>query len=140
MDRLSGSSPDLEQNAKVSNHLTNALVDNFSWKNLTVKVKDRATKNEIEILSDSCGFVRAGEMLAIMGPSGSGKTTLLNALAHRQAAARATTTGEIFANGQTMTLRNVQQLSAYVEQEDALIGSLTVQETLRFAVGLALPS
>lgn len=140
MDSSSSSSPDLEQNAKVSNHLLNDLVESFSWKGLTVRVKDRGTKKPIEILSDSCGLVKAGEMLAIMGPSGSGKTTLLNALAHRQAAAHSTTTGSIFANGQTMSLRQIQQLSAYVEQEDALIGSLTVKETMRFAVGLALPT
>ena len=131
---------DVEGNRRISNHLMNDLVDDFSWKALTVKVKDRGTKKVIEILSNSSGVVRAGEMLAIMGPSGSGKTTLLNALAHRQAAAKATTTGEIFANGQKMNLRMMRELSTYVEQEDALIGSLTVRETMRFAVGLALPA
>lgn len=134
------SNGDLEGNYKISNHLTNNLVDDFSWKDLTVKVKDRGTKQVIDILSSSCGVVRAGQMLAIMGPSGSGKTTLLNALAYRQAAAKSTTTGEIFANGQKMNLRKMRELSTYVEQEDALIGSLTVRETMRFAVGLALPS
>jgi ABC-type multidrug transport system ATPase subunit len=78
-------------------------------------------------------------MLAIMGPSGSGKTTLLNALAHRQAAAGATTTGDIMANGQKLSLQTLRQLSSYVEQEDALIGSLTVEETMKFAAGLSLP-
>lgn len=131
---------DLEKDHKVSNHLVNDLVDSFSWKDITVRVKDRGTKKAIDILSSSCGVVRAGDILAIMGPSGSGKTTLLNALAHRQAAARSTTTGEIFANGQKMNLQKMRDLSTYVEQEDALIGSLTVRETMRVAVGLALPS
>ncbi|KNB06497.1 hypothetical protein FOXG_07190 [Fusarium oxysporum f. sp. lycopersici 4287] len=79
-------------------------------------------------------------MLAIMGPSGSGKTTLLNALARRVAAAGATTTGDILGNGQKMELQMTRNLSTYVEQEDALIGSLTVRETMIFAARLALPS
>jgi ABC-type multidrug transport system ATPase subunit len=34
----------------------------------------------------------------------------------------------------------MRNLSSYVEQEDALIGSLTVKETVNFAARLALPS
>ncbi|KAJ5896564.1 uncharacterized protein N7473_005963 [Penicillium subrubescens] len=79
----------------------------------------------LSILTEAAGIVNAGEMLAIMGPSGSGKTTLLNALAHRVAAAGAITTGDISANGQKLTLQLVRDLSGYVEQGDALIGSLT---------------
>jgi ABC-type multidrug transport system ATPase subunit len=78
-------------------------------------------------------------MIAIMGPSGSGKTTLLNTLAHRAAAAGATTHGDILTNGQVINWQNLRHLSAYVEQEDALIGSLTVRETMNFAARLALP-
>jgi ABC-type multidrug transport system ATPase subunit len=79
-------------------------------------------------------------MLAIMGPSGSGKTTLLNALAHRVAAAGATTTGDILVNGSKASLQLIRGVSRYVEQEDALIGSLTVRETMIFAARLSLPS
>ncbi|XWW94595.1 hypothetical protein V2A60_002540 [Cordyceps javanica] len=75
-----------------------------------------------------------------MGPSGSGKTTLLNAIAHRIAAAGSTTRGDILVNGQPTNLQNIRDLSAYVEQEDSLIGSLTVKETMGFAARLALPS
>ena len=74
-----------------------------------------------------------------MGPSGSGKTTLLNTLAHREAAAGATTIGEILTNGQPIDWHQLRHLSSYVEQEDALIGSLTVRETMDFAARLALP-
>ncbi|OCK75191.1 putative ATP-binding cassette transporter [Lepidopterella palustris CBS 459.81] len=131
---------DLELNRVHSAHLINNVVHDFSWKNLNVKVKDRKTMKPLSILTDSNGFVEAGEMIAIMGPSGSGKTTLLNALAHREAAAGATTNGDIMANGQQMSLKKIRQLSSYVEQEDALIGSLTVRETMMFAAGLGLSS
>jgi ABC-type multidrug transport system ATPase subunit len=77
-------------------------------------------------------------MLAIVGPSGSGKTTLLDALAHRVAAAGATTTGDISANGQELSLQLIRDISSYVEQEDALIGSLTVREMMMFAARLSL--
>lgn len=82
---------------------------------------------------------QAGEFIAIMGPSGSGKTTLLNTLAQRVATAGASTQGEILVNGQVVTWQELRHLSAYVEQEDALIGSLTVRETMNFAARLALP-
>lgn len=139
-----GSSPgntevDLELNHTESGYLANDSVQNFSWHDLEVRVKDRATKAPLSILTEAAGLVKAGEMLAIMGPSGSGKTTLLNALAHRVAAAGATTTGDICANGQKLTLQLVRDLSGYVEQDDALIGSLTVRETMIFAARLALP-
>lgn len=130
---------DLEMNRAQSNYLANDSVESFSWRDLQVKVKDRKTKAPLSILTESAGIVQAGEMLAIMGPSGSGKTTLLNALAHRVAAAGATTTGDIQANGQKLSLQLIRDLSSYVEQEDALIGSLTVRETMIFAARLALP-
>jgi ABC-type multidrug transport system ATPase subunit len=57
--------------------------------------------------------------------SGSGKTTLLNVLAHRA--------------GVPTDLSTFRKLSCYVEQEDALVGSLTVRETLYFAAQLGLP-
>lgn len=130
---------DLELNPVVSIHLLNDLVRTFGWQNINVTVKDRATKGPLPILTSASGLVEAGEMVAIMGPSGSGKTTLLNTLAHRVAAAGATTQGDVLANGQCITWEKLRHLSAYVEQEDALIGSLTVHESMDFAARLALP-
>ena len=72
-----------------------------------------------------------------MGPSGSGKTTLLNALAHRDAAAGANPEGITLVNGASQSKEAFRQMSSYVEQEDALIGSLTVRETLDFAARLS---
>lgn len=108
----------------------------LSWHNLTVTVKDRATKRQREILSKASGFVRRGEIMALMGPSGSGKTTLLNTIAQRQTG---TSSCQVLVNGAERSLGTHRQISSFVEQEDTLIGSLTVEESLHFASRLALP-
>ena len=77
--------------------------------------------------------------MAIMGPSGSGKTTLLNLLANRITASKAKTYGTVSINGSEASPITLRSVSSYVEQEDALIGSLTVRETLDFAARLSLP-
>lgn len=116
---------------------SNEDVNSLSWHDLTVTVKDRATKHERDILSRSSGIVQRGEMLALMGPSGSGKTTLLNAIAQRQGDK---VSGKVLVNGAERSLDEHRQISSFVEQEDTLIGSLTVEESLYFAARLALPN
>ncbi|KAH7032565.1 putative ABC transporter [Microdochium trichocladiopsis] len=120
--------------------LTNMDIRSFGWRGVSVCVNDRQSKQPKEILSDVNGFVRAGELLALMGPSGSGKSTLLNVLAQRTSTLAADIQGSMFINGRDPDPRTFRRVSAYVEQEDALVGSLTVRETLNFATRLALPS
>jgi len=74
-----------------------------------------------------------------MGPSGSGKSTLLNVLAHRTASLNASVKAAVYINGSPANPKTFRRISAYVEQEDALVGSLTVRETLNFAARLSLP-
>jgi ABC-type multidrug transport system ATPase subunit len=71
-----------------------------------------------------------------MGPSGCGKTTLLNVLAHRNFSG-AGIEGKMLVNGTEPSLAEFRRSSSYVEQDDALIGSLTVKETMNFAARLA---
>ena len=73
-----------------------------------------------------------------MGPSGSGKTTLLDCLAYRKRQG-ISQQGEITINdGFETSSTSMRNVSSYVEQEDTLIGSLTVRETLSFAARLSL--
>jgi ABC-type multidrug transport system ATPase subunit len=71
-----------------------------------------------------------------MGPSGCGKSTLLDTLAGRLASS-ATSEGDIRVNGHKASLSYGG--AAYVTQDEVLIGTLTVRETLMFVARLRLP-
>ncbi|CAG8351186.1 unnamed protein product [Penicillium salamii] len=152
----SARSPDLERNDG-GDFLMNQTVQNFSWRDLTVTVKDRETKQSRDLINLISGDAQhgmqpgsyripknitdmccAGELIALMGPSGCGKTTLLNVLARRAASSGAKVIGETYVNDSQVDSKTFQRMTSYVEQEDALIGSLTVQETLKFAADLSL--
>jgi ABC-type multidrug transport system ATPase subunit len=120
-------------------HLSNTTANSFAWENVSVTVKDRQTKQPKTIVNNINGIVKAGELLALMGPSGCGKTTLLNVLAHRVSTQSAEITQNLYLNGTKTSLKTFQNISVYVEQDDALLGSLTVRETLYFAAKLSLP-
>ncbi|KAI0006898.1 P-loop containing nucleoside triphosphate hydrolase protein [Xylariaceae sp. FL0662B] len=120
-------------------HLLNTTVHNLAWQDVTVTVKDRNTKELRNIVNNVEGIVEAGEICALMGPSGCGKTTLLNVLAHRDANAQRVSS-TVLVNGSNVSLNTFREISAFVEQEDSLIGSLTVRETLDFAAQLSTNS
>ncbi|KAJ6090362.1 hypothetical protein N7486_009177 [Penicillium sp. IBT 16267x] len=134
-------SPHLDLERSEGRHfLMNASVSRFSWSGLMVTVKDRQTKEPRDLIHDISGDVRQGELVALMGPSGCGKTTLLNVLARRAATSGTKVTGETFVNDAPVESGALGRMTSYVEQEDALIGSMTVRETLKFAADLSLPS
>ncbi|KAL8994682.1 MAG: hypothetical protein Q9169_005412 [Polycauliona sp. 2 TL-2023] len=136
-----GSVSDVEGGAGLDGHLENSAINNFTWRDVTV-TRSKSVKNgrPHAIISDVAGVAKTGEIMAIMGPSGSGKTTLLNVLAHRKGSQALEVNGALNVNGSRMSTSDFQAISSYVEQEDALIGSLTVRETLDFAARLSLPS
>lgn len=93
------------------------------------------------LLNNVSGFCLPGETLAIMGPSGSGKTTLLNIISKRRMKSKELE-GDIMVNGHKVTKptkKIFKRISGYVMQEDFLIGTLTVKETLVNAALLRLP-
>ncbi|KAK0711016.1 P-loop containing nucleoside triphosphate hydrolase protein [Lasiosphaeris hirsuta] len=130
---------DIEHHAVAEAHLRNTTVRNISWRNVTVTVKDRETKEPKTIVENVEGIVEAGEICALMGPSGCGKTTLLNVLASRPTGAQKVD-ATVLVNGQKPSRNAFREMSRFVEQDDALIGSLTVRETLHFASRLASTS
>ncbi|CAJ2510241.1 Uu.00g061410.m01.CDS01 [Anthostomella pinea] len=134
-----GTNLDIEQDAGGDMHLLNRTVYNLTWRGVTVTVKDRKTKQLRNIVDNMEGMVEAGEICALMGPSGCGKTTLLNVLAHRDTNAQSVSSN-VLVNGSSVPLSTFRNISAFVEQEDSLIGSLTVRETLDFAARLSTNS
>ncbi|CAO1599287.1 hypothetical protein XANCAGTX0491_003020 [Xanthoria calcicola] len=138
MKSTRASALDVEGSAGLDAHLDNFAVNHFAWKDVQVgSVKKGKPKS---IIAHVDGVAKAGELMAIMGPSGSGKTTLLNVLAHRKGSKALEVNGALNVNGTPLSTTRFQAISSYVEQEDALIGSLTVRETLDFAARLSLPS
>ncbi|KAI9767682.1 MAG: hypothetical protein M1840_005554 [Geoglossum simile] len=92
--------------------------------------------NPKTILDGVSADMPAGSLTAIIGGSGSGKTTLLNVISHRVSSKKLKVSGTIAFNGNEdqRTAR-----SSYVMQEDVLLPTLTVRETLQYAADLRLP-
>lgn len=83
------------------------------------------------------GVAFPGELMALMGSSGAGKTTLLNSLTFRAPVSLAVT-GCRAINGVPVTANGLASLSAYVQQNDLFIGTLTVKEHLIFQVSFKI--
>uniref|UniRef100_A0A0K0DJL0 ABC transporter domain-containing protein n=1 Tax=Angiostrongylus cantonensis TaxID=6313 RepID=A0A0K0DJL0_ANGCA len=78
-------------------------------------------------------------LLAIMGSSGAGKTTLLNVLASRNLSGLYVT-GSITIDGQRMNKWKLREISAFVQQHDMFVGTMTVREHLQFMAKLRMGS
>jgi ABC-type multidrug transport system ATPase subunit len=97
------------------------------------KANEPSTKT---ILHDVSADMPHGTLTAIIGGSGSGKTTMLNTMAERISSGRLTITGSTTFNRQ----RGINSIrSAYVMQQDVLLPTLTVRETLQCSADLRLP-
>jgi len=89
-----------------------------------------------EILHSVSASMPAGTLTAIIGGSGSGKTTMLNTMAERMTSGRISVGGTTRFNG----MKGVNSVrTAYVMQQDVLLPTLTVRETLRYSADLRLP-
>ncbi|XP_029292193.1 broad substrate specificity ATP-binding cassette transporter ABCG2b [Cottoperca gobio] len=87
------------------------------------------------ILNDVSGIMRPG-MNAIMGATGSGKTSLLDVIAGRKDPA-GLKQGQVLVDGKAVTT-DLRLSSAYVVQDDILMGTLSVRENLLFSANLRL--
>lgn len=108
------------------------------WEDLTAVLPSygsgRAARKLIQGLS---GYAVPGRIMAILGPSGSGKSTLLDSLAGRLGT-NVVLSGRVLLNGKRRRLD--YGVVAYVTQENALLGTLTVRETITYSAHLRLPT
>ncbi|GAB2293316.1 ABC transporter G member 11 [Dionaea muscipula] len=107
----------------------------LTWKDLTVMVTLSNGETQ-KVLDSLTGCAEPGSLMALMGPSGSGKSTMLDALSSRLAA-NAFLSGTVLLNGRRTKLSF--GAAAYVTQDDNLIGTLTVRETISYSARLRLP-
>ena len=101
------------------------------FRNVSYRIKGK------QILSDVQGVVHPGELLAIMGASGAGKTTFLDILARKNK--RGDASGEFYVNGEQVLDDEFRSVVGFVDQEDALLPTLTVHETIMDSALLRLP-
>lgn len=108
--------------------------DLFTWRNV---VYDITIKGEPRRLLDHVsGWVKPGQLTALMGVSGAGKTTLLDVLAQRTSIG--VITGDMFVNGKPFD-SSFQRKTGYVQQQDLHLETTTVREALRFSAMLRQP-
>eukprot|EP01132_Coremiostelium_polycephalum_P010253 gene10253-12576_t len=103
----------------------------FTWQNIkyTVPVKG----GDKLLLDDVEGWIKPGQMTALMGSSGAGKTTLLDVLAKRKTIG--VVEGKTRLNGKPLEI-DFERITGYVEQMDVHNPNLTVRESLRFSARL----
>ncbi|XAR60362.1 Xenobiotic-transporting ATPase [Bertholletia excelsa] len=109
----------------------------LAWEDLTVVLPNFGRGPTKRLLSGLTGYAEPGRIMAIMGPSGSGKSTLLDSLAGRLSTS-VVMTGNVLLNGKKR--RTDYGVVAYVTQENVLLGTLSVKETITYSAKLRLPA
>lgn len=89
------------------------------------------------VLDGVSGAVQPGEVMAVLGASGAGKSTFLDILARKSK--RGTVGGQVLVNGRKVQNAEYRRVVGFVDQEDTLMGTLTVYETVLYSALLRLP-
>jgi len=95
-------------------------------------------KHDKHVLKDVSVKFTPGQLSCVMGPSGSGKTTLLSCILGN--ASGKITSGRILVNEEEGPPRHFKSVAKLIPQEDVLLPSFTVRETLTFHAELVLPT
>ncbi|KAI8980227.1 hypothetical protein BD414DRAFT_494008 [Trametes punicea] len=89
------------------------------------------------ILDNISGCAKPGQLLAIMGASGAGKSTFLDILARKNK--KGAVSGLTLVNGREIADADFKKVMGFVDQEDTLMSTLTVYETVLYSALLRLP-
>jgi ABC-type multidrug transport system ATPase subunit len=116
-------------------HATQMMMDHkpasLAFRDISYTLKNKRILHDIE------GAVHTGEVMAIMGASGAGKTTFLDILARKNK--RGYVEGEAFINGEKIADDDFKNIIGFVDQDDTLLPTLTVHETIVDSARLRLP-
>lgn len=93
--------------------------------------------NGKQILSGVQGIAVPGQITAIMGASGAGKTTFLDILARKNK--RGVVQGDFYVNGEKVIDKEYRNVIGFVDQDDTMLPTLTVHETIMTSALLRLP-
>ena len=93
--------------------------------------------NGKQILMGVQGIAQPGQLMAIMGASGAGKTTFLDILARKNK--RGSASGDFYVNGEKISDEEYRGVIGFVDQEDTMLPTLTVHETILTSALLRLP-
>ena len=93
--------------------------------------------NGKQILSGVQGIAVPGQIMAIMGASGAGKTTFLDILARKNK--RGIVQGDFYVNGEKVNDSEYRNVIGFVDQDDTMLPTLTVHETILTSALLRLP-
>ncbi|KAI4145441.1 MAG: hypothetical protein LQ340_006282 [Diploschistes diacapsis] len=124
----------LERRGDQGSELTIASKAALTWESLNYDVP--VSGGHRRLLSDVFGYVKPGQLTALMGASGAGKTTLLDVLAARKNIG--IISGDILVDGKPPG-SSFQRGTAYAEQLDVHESTATVREALRFSADLRQP-
>jgi ABC-type multidrug transport system ATPase subunit len=83
------------------------------------------------VLKGVTGEIKHGQLTCVLGQSGAGKSSFLTTLAGR--AYYGKTIGDVFINGQKTKIQKYNRVLGFVRQDDIMIPTMTVEETLYFA-------
>lgn len=103
----------------------------LTWENLNYTVP--VAGGDLHLLNNVFGYVKPGELTALMGASGAGKTTLLDVLANRKSTG--VIRGDLMVGGKPID-KSFQRGTAYVEQNDVHEPTSTVREAFRVSAYL----
>ncbi|KAG7195696.1 Multidrug resistance protein [Scheffersomyces spartinae] len=133
-EKIESSKGDSSSSESISNGKSEREI--FHWRDLTYQVKIKA--EDRVILNHVDGWVKPGQVTALMGASGAGKTTLLNCLSERVTSG-IITDGVRLVNGKPLD-NSFQRSIGYAQQQDIHLAASTVREALRFSAYLRQPS
>ncbi|CAK3828461.1 ABC transporter [Lecanosticta acicola] len=106
----------------------------LTWEDMCYDVP--VPSGQLRLLKNIYGYVKPGQLTALMGASGAGKTTLLDVLASRKNIG--VITGDKLVDGKPPGTA-FQRGTSYAEQLDVHEGTQTVREALRFSADLRQP-